>query len=34
MVDVDGAFDISILVDHLVFIWDAADAVGPFLSRR
>ena len=33
MVDVDGTFHISILVDHLVFIWDAADAVGPFPSR-
>ena len=33
MVDVDGAFHISILVDHLVFIQDAADAVGPLLSR-
>ena len=34
MIDVDGAFHISILVDHLVFIWDAADVVGPFPSRR
>ena len=34
MVDADGAFHISVLVDHLVFIWDAADAVGPFPSRR
>ena len=33
MVDVDGAFHISILVDHLVFIWDAADAVGSFPSQ-
>ena len=34
MVDVDGTFHISILIDHLVFIQDAADAVGPFPSRR
>ena len=34
MVDVDGAFHISILLDHLVFIWDAADVVGSFPLRR
>ena len=34
MVYVDGAFHISILADHLVFIWDAADVVGPIPSRR
>ena len=33
MVDVDGAFHIPILVDHLVFIRDAAEAVGPLPSR-
>ena len=34
MVDVDDALHISILVDHLVFIWDVADEVGPFPSRH
>ena len=34
MVDVDGAIHISILVDHLAFIWGAADAIGPFPSRH
>ena len=34
MVYVDGAFHFSILVYHLVFIWDAADVVRPFSLRR
>ena len=34
MVYVDGAFHLSILVYHLVFIRDAADAVRHFPSRR
>ena len=34
MVYVDGAFHSPILICHLVFIWDAADAVGPFPPRR
>ena len=34
MVYVDGAFHFSILVYHLVVIWDAADVVRPFPPRR
>ena len=33
MANVDGAFHIPIIVDHLIFIWDAADAVGSFPPR-
>ena len=33
MVNVDGSFHIPILIDYLVFIWNAADTVGSFPSR-